>query len=296
MNVKNRTAVTTRFAPSPTGFLHLGHAYAAMIAHDCARQSDGQFLVRIEDIDAARCRAEFSAAILEDLAWLGLHWDLPVRRQSDHLADYHEAVARLMKLGVLYPCFCSRREIAEELARMPSAPHGPEGPHYPGTCKELAEDFRRQRIAAGEPYSLRLSISDAAARLPSDPPLTFVNLQGDRTPAAETITVSPELFGDVVIARKDVGVSYHLAVTVDDALQNVSLVTRGEDLLPATHVQRLIQTLRGLPEPRYLHHRLILHESGRRLAKRDQDATLRALRARGETPDTIRSRFGLTNP
>lgn len=275
--------VVTRFAPSPTGLLHLGHAYSAIFAEQAARAGGGTFLLRIEDIDGTRCRDEHAEALQEDLAWLGLRWDGPVRRQSEHLDDYRAALARLEALGVLYPCFCTRAEIAQEIAAAGGAPHGPDGPRYPGTCRALAPPLRQARLAAGERHALRLDAAAAAARVG---PLTF------RDGSAGEVPVDPALLGDVVLARKETPTSYHLSVTVDDALQGVTLVTRGEDLLAATHVHRLLQALLGLREPRYHHHRLLLDESGQRLAKRNRSETLRALREAGARPEDLRRRLG----
>ncbi|MCP5432003.1 MAG: tRNA glutamyl-Q(34) synthetase GluQRS [Alphaproteobacteria bacterium] len=284
------TPPVTRFAPSPTGALHLGHAFAAILAHDLARAGGGRFLVRIEDIDAARSRPEFEAAILADLAWLGLAFETPVRRQSEHVADYAAALRRLASLGVLYPCFCTRREIAEEVARSAGAPQGPDGPLYPGTCRALDESVRAARIARGEPHALRL---DAAKALAIAGALAF--REEGRGPAGEQgeIAVDPAGSGDVVLARKDFPASYHLAVTVDDAAQGVTLVTRGEDLFAATHVHRVLQALLGLPVPRWHHHALVRDAAGARLAKRSESLSLAALRAAGARPADIRARLGL---
>ncbi len=271
--------IVTRFAPSPTGELHLGHASAALVAHAEARRGGGRFLLRIEDIDAGRCRAEFAAAILNDLAWLGLDWDGEVRRQSEHFDDYCAALARLDGEGLLYPCFCSRKDIAAA----GQAPHGPDGPLYPGLCRDLSPGERSERIAAGRPYALRLDMAAATARAGR---LEWL----DRT--VGTIAARPDLFGDVVLARKDTPTSYHLAVTVDDARQGVTLVTRGDDLFAATHVHRLLQALLGLPTPAYAHHRLLLDDHGRRLAKRDGATTLAALRRAGRTPAEVRAMAG----
>lgn len=271
----------TRFAPSPTGHLHLGHAYSALFAERAARQSGGRFLLRVEDIDRSRCRPEFEEALLEDLGWLGLAWETPVRRQSEHMGDYAAALDRIAEL--LYPCFCTRQDVAREIAAAGGAPHGPEGPIYPGTCRRLSAAERSERIGGGEAYALRLDVGQAAARCG---PLRW-NDHGRGDIAAE-----PTLFGDVVLARKDVPASYHLACTVDDALQGVTLVTRSEDLFSATHVHRLIQALLKLPTPRYHHHRILADETGRRLAKRDRAATLCALRRAGTTADEVRRRLG----
>ena len=276
-------AIVTRFAPSPTGRLHLGHAYSALFAEAAARQSDGRFLLRIEDIDPARCRPEFEQGIFEDLAWLGLQWETPVRRQSDHFGDYRAALERLESAGLLYPCFCSRKEIQAEIARAVAAPHGPEGPLYPGTCRALSACERRRRIAEGRPYALRL---DVAASLARTGPLTWQNI--DRG----VILAEPQSLGDVVLGRRDAPASYHLAVTLDDDLQGVNLVTRGEDLLAATHVHRLLQSLLDLATPAYRHHRLLTNDKGKRLAKRDGAMTLAALRQAGHAPAEVRAMAG----
>jgi len=277
--------VVSRFAPSPTGLLHLGHAYSAMLAHDAARAAGGRFLLRIEDIDAGRSRDEFVGAIEADLAWLGLEWERPVRRQSAHMADYRAALDRLDAMGLLYPCFLSRRELDAAL----SAPHfqalrGPEGPVVVDADRLLPDAERAARMAAGEPYALRLRMAAALERA-GRPSWTD---EGHGTLAAD-----PAAFGDVVLARKDTPTSYHLAVTVDDALQGVTLVVRGEDLFQATHVHRLLQALLDLPTPRYRHHRLLTDPDGRRYAKRDRALTLRALREAGRTPADVRRMVGL---
>jgi len=276
-------AIVTRFAPSPTGRLHLGHAYSALFAEAAARQSNGRFLLRIEDIDPARCRPEFEQGILEDLSWLGLQWETPVRRQSDHLGDYRAALERLESAGLLYPCFCSRKEIQAEIARAVVAPHGPEGPLYRGTCRALSASERKSRISLGRPYALRL---DVAAGLARTGPLTWQDL--DRG----VILAEPQLLGDVVLGRRDAPASYHLAVTLDDDLQGVNLVTRGEDLLATTHVHRLLQSLLDLATPVYRHHRLLTNDKGERLAKRDGAMTLAALRQAGHTPAEVRAMTG----
>lgn len=283
--------IVTRFAPSPTGLLHVGHALAAITAFEAARDAGGRFLLRIEDIDVTRARAEFEQAIYEDMGWLGLSWEKPVRRQSEHFADYKHALERLDTMGVLYPCFCTRKEIADEIARAVEAPHGPEGPLYPGICRALSHETRTQRMA-NEVYALRLDVAKAQARVGS---LKFEE-QG-KGPLGETGAQSakPELLGDVVLARKEMPASYHLAVAVDDALQGVTLVTRGRDLFPATHIQRLLQALLELPVLSYHHHRLVLDETGKKFSKRDQSVTLRYLRESGSTPADIRKSIGLTS-
>ncbi|MBL8671923.1 MAG: tRNA glutamyl-Q(34) synthetase GluQRS, partial [Alphaproteobacteria bacterium] len=243
--------VVTRFAPSPTGLLHLGTAHAALFAWTAARRAGGRFLLRIEDIDRTRCRRELAAAIEEDLSWLGLSWERPVRVQSAHMADYRAALDRLDAAGLLYPCFCTRKQIQAELAAADGAPHLgaelPDGPAYPGTCRGLTPPERQRRIAEEEPYALRLDIAAAVRRAG---PLAWI----DR--GAGLQEAQPALLGDVVVARKDTPTSYHLAVTVDDALQGVTLVTRGRDLFHATHVHRLLQALLDLPVPEWHHHAL----------------------------------------
>jgi glutamyl-Q tRNA(Asp) synthetase len=280
----------TRFAPSPTGYLHLGHAFAAVTA----ARAGARFLLRIEDLDQGRTREEFVAAIFEDLGWLGLEWQSPVLRQTARMGAYGQALAALTGAGLTYPCFCTRHEIADEIARAVEAPHylnlaaprpgaGPDGPLYPGTCRHLSVAERESRIGGGEVYALRLDAAAAARRVGA---LSFRE-------KGQVIAVDQLTFGDPVLARKDVPAAYHLAVVVDDAFQGVSLVTRGEDLLPATHVQRLLQALLGLPEPAYAHHRLILDDQGRKFSKRDRAVTLNALRTAGVTPAEIFARLGL---
>jgi len=280
--------IVTRFAPSPTGLLHLGHAYAAITAHE----SGDDFLLRIEDIDKGRSRDKFIQAIFYDLKWLGLSWDEPSLRQSTRMGAYAEALVNLKARGLVYPCFCTRAEIAAEIARAGEAQHGPDlnnlaapppGPKYRGTCRVLSPQEGTQRIAAGESYALRLDVTKAAALTG---PLTFREQN-------HIHTVDPFCFGDIVIARKDLPTSYHLAVVVDDAHQQVSLVTRGEDLLSATHIQRLLQALLKLPEPAYAHHSLVLDDEGKKFSKRDGAVSLQSLREAGATPADIRARLGL---
>ncbi len=246
------TAVT-RFAPSPTGLLHRGHAYSALFAAGAARRAGGRFLLRIEDIDPGRCRPHFVAAILEDLAWLGLVWEQPVRQQSAHMHDYRAALERLAGHGVLYPCFCTRKDIAAELARAGAAPHGPDGPVYPGTCRVLDPAEAARRIARGDAHALRLDIARALALTG---PLTW------RDQAAGLCAADPGTLGDVVLARKEMPASYHLAVTVDDALQGVTLVTRGADLFHATLVHLLPLPLLYLHVPYGHHPRLLAVPAG----------------------------------
>ncbi|HZP99249.1 MAG TPA: tRNA glutamyl-Q(34) synthetase GluQRS [Reyranella sp.] len=277
------TPIVTRFAPSPTGELHLGHAYSACIAWRRAREAGGKFLLRIEDIDIRRCRREFETAIMADLQWLGFTWNGEVRRQSDHFRDYGEVLDQLDARDLIYPCFCSRADIAAA----GSAPHGPDGPLYPGTCRALSRQERRDRIEAGREFCLRLDCARAAKQ--AGPYAFFDEGQG-------RIDGNPLLFGDVVLARKDTPTSYHLAVTVDDHFQGVTLVTRGEDLLPSTHVHGLLQKLLGYETPRYAHHKLLTDETGRRFAKRDKAVTLRSLRERGRTPAEIRALLDRAHP
>lgn len=283
--------IVTRFAPSPTGYLHLGHAFAALTACEAARQAGGRFLLRIEDIDIARSRKEYEEAIFEDLRWLGLEWEMPVLRQSERADAYRAALNRLDEKGLLYPCFCTRKEIAEEIVRSAEAPHGPDGPVYPGTCRKLAAAERKSRMIR-EPYALRLDAAKAAARAGV---LSFEEKGAGPNGERGTIVAEPMLFGDIVLARKGMPGAYHLAVVVDDAYQGVTLVTRGHDLFQATHVQRLLQALLGLPVPAYAHHRLILDAQGRKFSKRDNAVTLRELRKRGAAADEIRARL-LHNP
>lgn len=280
--------VVTRFAPSPTGYLHMGHAFSALFAYQAAVKAGGRFLLRIEDIDRGRCRPEFEAAILDDLEWLGLRWEEPVRRQSDHFDDYAAALARLEDMDLLYPCFCSRKEIMESS----HAPHGPEGPIYPGTCRALSNRERSERMDAGDAYALRLDMTGALKRIAAPHSWTPLVWQDRDMGRIETTTeILRDAFGDIVLARKDVATSYHLSVTVDDALQGVTLVTRGQDLFQATHVHRLLQALLDLPVPEYHHHKLLVDENGRRLAKRHRDETLHSLRASGLTAEDIKARI-----
>lgn len=278
------SAIVTRFAPSPTGLLHSGHAYSALSAFETARKNDGRFLLRIEDIDFTRCRREFEVAILEDLAWLGIEWEIPVRRQSDHLHEYVAVAEQLQGRGLLYPCFCTRKDIQREIDAAGAAPHGPEGPLYPGLCRSLSEDERHARMAGGASFAMRLDLDRAIAVAGAD--LEWMDL------ARGPQKARPEILGDVVLVRKDIGCSYHLAVVLDDALQGVNRIMRGEDLFEATHVQRLLQALLSLPTPDYQHHPLICDPHGKRLAKRDEAETLRSLRSRGVSVCEVRKRLG----
>jgi glutamyl-Q tRNA(Asp) synthetase len=278
----------TRFAPSPTGYLHLGHVRSALEGWRAARGDGGRFLLRLEDIDQTRCRDEYAAAILDDLVWLGLSWDGPVRRQSEHLDDYRRALDRLEAMAVLYPCFCTRSEIRDEIARAGGAPHAQSGPPYPGTCRGLGLRQRAEKQRSGIDYALRL---DLARALALTGPIEWVEEEED---GPHRKLGDPAPLGDVVLARKDVPTSYHLAVTVDDAIQGVTLVTRGEDLTPATHVHRVLQALLGLPTPRYRHHELVTDAMGRRLSKRDRALTIRSMRQSGIGPAEILSQAALT--
>ena len=266
-------SIVTRFAPSPTGLLHLGSAYAAHLAWQRARAQGGQFLLRLEDIDTSRCRPDFAAALCEDLAWLGLHWDGPVRVQTEHLLEYDAVLAKLRARGLLYRCFCTRADIA----RAATAPHGPDGPIYPGTCRHLPPDAH-----PGQPYALRLDVTRALAETG---PLTWQEEGQGR------LACDPTAFGDVVLARRETPASYHLCVTHDDAMQGVTLVTRGADLQPATAIHRLLQTLMGWPEPQYRHHPVLTDATGRRLAKRDADRTIEAMREAGQTAASVIAQF-----
>lgn len=282
-----------RFAPSPNGFLHLGHACSALLNAARARETGGRFLLRIEDIDVSRCRPEFETAIYEDLAWLGLSWETPVRRQSEHFSDYRAALEKLDGLGVLYPAFESRAEIARLVAAREDAgpwPRDPDGaPLYPGDARHMPAAERAARLARGEPHVLRLDLAAALAALrPRAKDLAWE--ERGEGPAGETGTVAarPELWGDVVVARKDVPASYHLAVVADDAAQGVTEVVRGRDLFAATAIHRVLQALLGLPAPVYRHHGLVLDADGHKLSKSTGATGLRALRAAGQTPDDIR--------
>ncbi|HML07247.1 MAG TPA: tRNA glutamyl-Q(34) synthetase GluQRS [Xanthobacteraceae bacterium] len=283
-----------RFAPSPNGYLHLGHAYSALLNHDMAREVGGRLLLRIEDIDAERCRPEYEAAIYEDLGWLGVSWQQPVRRQSECREDYAAALAKLEAQGLLFPSFESRSEISALVAerdRCGRWPRDPDGvPLYPGRARKLSAAERERRRNAGEPYALRLAMDAAVARVGVVSwTETGVGPQGQ----TGIVTVAPQMWGDVVLARKDAPASYHLAVAVDDALQGVSDVVRGQDLFWSTSIHRLLQVLLDLPEPIYHHHRLILDPDGRKLSKSTQAASLRELRAGGATAADIRRMVGL---
>ncbi|MBN9064603.1 MAG: tRNA glutamyl-Q(34) synthetase GluQRS [Rhizobiales bacterium 65-9] len=284
-----------RFAPSPNGWLHLGHALSAILNFEAAERAGGRFLLRIEDIDAARAREEFVAGIFDDLRWLGLAWEEPVRRQSQHMADYAGALARLKGGGCVYPCVCTRSDIAQAVAEKERASgslwtRDPDGaPLYPGTCRTRPRSEIGARLARGDGGAWRLDHA-RAAQLASGA-LTWTEIDSVGAPAA--VPVDPALWGDVIVARRDIGTSYHVAVVVDDALQGVTHVIRGRDLYHATGVQRLLQELLGLPAPLYAHHRLVLDDSGAKLSKSLGAASLRDLRAGGATPADIRRMIGL---
>jgi glutamyl-Q tRNA(Asp) synthetase len=265
--------------------LHIGHAYSALFAFNEARPVGGRFILRIEDIDATRCRPEFETDIYEDLRWLGLVWEEPVRRQSEHMAEYRGAIDVLASQGLIYPCFCTRKEIQEEIARAGSAPHGPEGLLYPGTCRHLSRGEREARIAASASYALRLDMHKALGQL--EGPLYWTDL------AKGPQRAMPEILGDPVLARKDVMASYHLCVTLDDHLQGITHVTRGEDLFYATHLHRLLQHLLNLNVPTWHHHPLLLDHEGKRFAKRNRSVTLESLRQDGKTPADVRAMAGI---
>jgi glutamyl-Q tRNA(Asp) synthetase len=283
-----------RFAPSPNGFLHLGHAYSALMNFELARETKGEFLLRIEDIDAARCRVEFEGAIYQDLRWLGVSWQRPARRQSEHLAEYRQALEKLVALGLVYPAFESRAEIArliaerEKQAPWPSDPDGV--PHYPGAGNGLSEGERARRTQSGAPYALRLDMAAACRRAGE---LSWRELGEGPNGESGKVAAAPAAWGDVILARKETPTSYHLSVVVDDALQGVTDVVRGQDLFLSTSIHRLLQQLLGLPQPLYRHHRLVLDAAGHKLSKSTEATGLRELRAQGATPADIRRAVGL---
>ncbi len=280
------TPFVTRFAPSPTGLLHRGHAFSALTASEAARAAGGRWLLRIEDIDTARCRPGFETAIVEDLAWLGVAWEGPARRQSEHLADYHAALARLEARGLIYRCFKTRAQVLADIGR---APHGSTAP-YRGAPLGPAEEARL--MGEGRPFAWRLSLATAERELGGFSALAFVEEGVGPNGESGPIAADPGRAGDVILARKGLGVAYHLAVVVDDALQGVSHVIRGADLFEAAHIQRLLQALLALPTPVYRHHRLLLDDHGKRFAKRDRGETLRDLRARGVSAAALRAELG----
>jgi glutamyl-Q tRNA(Asp) synthetase len=286
------TSPVFRFAPSPNGYLHLGHALSALRNFDLARAAGGRFLLRIEDIDAARCRPDYEQAIYDDLAWLGITWEQPVRRQSAHFDEYGAALARLDAMGLVYPSFESRGEIARLVAARETRapwPRDPDGaPLYPGDARALPPSERRRRMEAGDPYALRLDMAAAIAR-------TGALSWGETGAESEagSVAAAPQMWGDVVLARKETPTSYHLAVVVDDARQGVTHVVRGQDLFRSTSVHRVLQALLDLPAPSYHHHRLILDAEGKKLSKSTRATALRALRERGATAADIRRMVGL---
>jgi glutamyl-Q tRNA(Asp) synthetase len=283
-----------RFAPSPNGYLHLGHAYSALLNHDMARELGGRFLLRIEDIDAERCRPDYEAAIYEDLRWLGVTWEEPVRRQSEHFDDYDAAIAKLEAQGLVYPSFESRSELAAlvaELDRHGPWPRDPDGvPIYPGRARKLPAAERERRRQSGEPFALRLAMDAAVSRTG---PLSWTETGAGLLGQTGRITAAPQMWGDVVLARKDSPTSYHVSAVVDDALQGVTDVVRGQDLFWSTSIHRLLQALLGLPEPAYHHHKLILGEDGKKLSKSTAATGLRELRAAGSSLRDIRRMIGL---
>lgn len=286
------TSAVFRFAPSPNGYLHLGHAFSALVNADLARETGGRLLLRIEDIDTTRTNTGFEAAILEDLSWLGLSWEEPVRRQSEHFADYAARIEELKARKVLFPCFCSRGDLRAAVAEqtgMEAWPADPDGaPLYPGTCRHLPADEVARRLVAGERPAWRLDMAAARKAVPG--PLSWDEWTDE---GVERVTAEPEAWGDVVIARRDVATSYHLSVVLDDALQGITHVVRGRDLHAATAIHRLLQELFGLPAPLYRHHRLVLDEEGRKLSKSAGSQSLRALREAGWTPADVRKAVGL---
>jgi glutamyl-Q tRNA(Asp) synthetase len=283
-----------RFAPSPNGHLHLGHALSALVNFDMARAAGGRLLLRIEDIDRTRCRPEYEAAIFEDLAWLGIEWETPVRRQSEHFADYRAALQRLQDMRLTFPAFESRSELAHLVADRESharEPRDPDGvPLYPGTARLMSDEERRERIAAGHPYAIRL---DMAAARDWAGPLQWTETGSGPLGEHGAIPAVPEAWGEVILGRKDTPTSYHLSVVIDDALQGVTNVVRGQDLFWSTSVHRLLQSLLDLPEPVYHHHRLVLDEAGSKLSKSSRSTGLRELRARGVTSAEVRRMVGL---
>lgn len=269
--------LVTRFAPSPTGRLHKGHAYSALLAFGRARDEGGRFLLRIEDIDTVRCRNEFVAGIFEDLTWLGLTWEEPVRRQSEHFADYQNALDRLKAMGLVYPCFCTRKDIQREIDAAETAPHGPDGPIYPGICR--GREDADALLADGAPHAWRLNLEAALAHI-CEPLVWQDEIRG-------AIKATPKELGDVVLARKDTPTSYHLSVVVDDALQDITHIIRGEDLFHATHIHVVLQKLLGYEPPIYHHHGLLLDEHGERFAKRNKSVTLESMRKAGMQPSDL---------
>ncbi len=282
-----------RFAPSPNGYLHLGHAYSALMNGMLAAETGGRFLLRMENIDTTRCRPEFESAVLEDLHWIGLSWEEPVWRQSDHFRTYADALNRLERRGLVYPCFCSRGDIMAAVTSRQNWPSDPDGtPLYPGTCKHLSAERRAQRFASGERASYRLDMQRALAAIGG--PLTWNEYRGGTQRFEEQAT--PAVWGDAVLSRRDIATSYHVAVVVDDAAQGVTDVVRGEDLFMATNLHRLLQTLLDLPAPNYHHHALLRDGAGQKLAKSLRAKPLRTFRQEGQTRDAVLARIGLPRP
>lgn len=281
--------IITRFAPSPSGDLHLGHAYSAKLNYDFAKDNDGEFILRIEDIDHLRCKPEYEQGIFEDLRWLGLTWKEPLRRQSEHFDGYQDALDKLSAMGLLYPCFCTRKDIRAEIDDSSRAPHmkpklGPEGLIYPGICKNLTNHDRQQKFKDAVPHAMRLDMKKALKKV--NGPLYWTDLE------TGTQLADPELLGDVVLARKDFPTSYHLSVVVDDHIQEITHVIRGQDLYYASHFHRLLQYLLGLNTVTYDHHPLLMTKDGNRLAKRDKSITIRSIRESGKKPDELDTLIG----
>jgi len=280
-----------RFAPSPNGHLHIGHAYSALRNHELARQHDGRFLLRLEDIDLDRCRPDYEQAIFEDLAWLGLTWEEPVLRQSGHFSFYASSVERLRDRGLLYPCFCSRLDISRVVSGVRDWPRDPDGgPVYPGTCRQLSLDERARRLASGQNAALRLDMAQAV----SEAAMLLAWCEFAEGEEGHDIRAEPQLWGDAVLARKDIPTSYHISVVIDDARQGVTDVVRGKDLFDATSLHRLLQALLDLPAPRYRHHDLLRDATGQKLSKSTRAKSLRALRAEGVTAQDVRRRLGFS--
>ena len=290
------TLLTFRFAPSPNGDLHLGHAYSALLNQKLASAAGGRLLLRIEDIDTTRCTPQFEAGVLADLKWLGLGWEEPMRRQSEHFAEYEATLERLIRDELVYPAFMSRGEIrafiTESEERGRDWPRDPDGvPLYPAAEKALPVKERKRRIAENASFAWRLDVDAAMARLGKD--LAWAEFVDETLSATRAIDARPQDWGDVIVARRDIPTSYHLAVVMDDALQGISHVVRGQDLFSATGVQRLLQEILGLPQPAYFHHRLILGPDGRKLSKSFSDTGLAKLRGAGASPDDVRQMVGL---
>lgn len=290
-------APIVRFAPSPNGLLHVGHARSALLNWRFAKAHDGRFLLRIEDIDITRARPEFETAIFEDLGWLGLDWPAPIRRQSEHFDEYEAALGELRKLGLIYPAFLSRAETIARISEIEATgrvwPRDPDGaPHYPGEDRTLSASERAQRIAAGDPHAWRLDMQAVLNGLGSD--LSWSEYGSGPSGETGDIRAGPSAWGDVILARRDVPASYHLAVTLDDAIQNITDVIRGEDLFAATSVHRLLQHLLGLPAPRYHHHGLVRDGTGRKLSKSDGSTSIASLRQQGASREDILAQAGMT--